>query len=99
MIRNFLCKACFSFILLSLICFSGDLATANENQKMDINTASLEELASLKGIGEKKAQSIVKYRHNNDPFMTIDELKNVNGIGDKLFERIKGEIEVKPATE
>ena len=99
MVNKILRKAFFSFILLSLICFFGELSTANENQKMDINTASLEELSSLKGIGEKKAQSIIKYRHNNDPFKTIEDLKNVNGIGDKLFERIKGQIEVKPSTE
>ncbi|ENM5826010.1 ComEA family DNA-binding protein [Vibrio metoecus] len=50
---------------------------------VNINTASAEELATLlKGIGVKKAQAIVEYREANGPFLTIDDLAKVKGIGD-----------------
>ncbi|WAC09088.1 MAG: helix-hairpin-helix domain-containing protein [Thermodesulfobacteriota bacterium] len=62
---------------------------------MNINTASAEDLTSLKGIGEKTAQAIVEYREKNGAFKAIEDIKNVKGIGDKKFEVIKGSICVK----
>jgi len=62
---------------------------------ININTASAEELATLKGIGDKTAQAIVAYRQKNGPFKSIEDLKNVKGIGDKKFEAIKANICVK----
>ena len=62
--------------------------------KININTASLSELMSLSGIGERKAQSIITYRNTNGFFKNIEELKNVDGIGDALFESIKEDITV-----
>jgi len=65
----------------------------NQNTKININTATLEELMTLSGIGESKAKSIIKYREEN-PFKTIEDLKNVTGIGDNLFAQIKENITV-----
>ena len=61
--------------------------------KININSASKEELESLPGIGESKANSIIEYRNSNK-FNSIEDIKNVNGIGDSLFEKIKDNIEV-----
>lgn len=64
------------------------------NKKISINTSSIEELSSLEGIGESKAQAIIAYRTINGPFKTIEDLKLVNGIGDVLFEKIKEKITI-----
>jgi competence protein ComEA len=61
--------------------------------KININTASKEELESLEGIGSSKADSIIEYREKNT-FISIEDIKNVNGIGDSLYEKIKDIIEV-----
>ena len=50
---------------------------------------------TLSGIGEAKAQSILQYRERVGPFQRIEELKNVSGIGDAMFERVKEQITVK----
>ena len=62
---------------------------------ININTASAEELTSLKGIGEKTAQAIVEYRQKNGAFKAIEDIKNVKGISDKKFEVFKSSICVK----
>lgn len=61
---------------------------------VNINTASKEELMTLKGIGEATAEAIIEYRKENK-FTKIEDIKNVKGIGDKKFESIKEDIEVK----
>lgn len=58
---------------------------------VDINTADKKELMTLDGIGAKKAEAIIKYRTNNK-FNSIEDLKKVDGIGDKLFDKIKDKI-------
>lgn len=63
--------------------------------KIDLNTAGLEELMTLSGIGEAKANSILQYREKVGPFQSIEELKNVSGIGDAMFERVRDSIIVK----
>jgi len=60
---------------------------------VNINTASKEELMSITGIGESKANSIIEYRKENK-FNSIEDIKNVSGIGDKFFEQIKDYITV-----
>ena len=59
-----------------------------ENTKISINTASLEELMTLSGIGEKTATKIIEYRKEN-LFENFEDIKNVSGIGDSLYEKIK----------
>jgi len=62
--------------------------------KVNINTATAEELDTLPGIGPAIAQRIIEYRQTDGPFRSIEEIKNVSGIGDKLFERLKDLITV-----
>lgn len=71
-------------------------SNANENiySLININTASVEMLQSLNGIGESYAKKIVEYRKANGSFKTIEEIKNVSGIGDAKFSKIKKYIEV-----
>lgn len=66
----------------------------NTSTKVSLNNATLEELLTLSGIGESKANLIINYRNENGGFKTIDEIKNVKGIGDKLFEKIKDNITI-----
>jgi competence protein ComEA len=61
---------------------------------ININTASVEELTHLKGVGEKYAEAIVHYRKEHGPFKAAEEIINVPGIGQKTFEANKGRITV-----
>ena len=61
---------------------------------VNINTANVDELASLSGIGKVKAEAIVAYRTANGKFKTAEDLTKVKGIGDKTVEKIKGELTV-----
>jgi len=69
-----------------------DAATAMIN----INTASVEELDKLPGIGPSIAKAIIDYRTKNGPFKQIEDINDVKGIGDALFEKIKDQITVGP---
>jgi competence protein ComEA len=69
-------------------------AAMAETGKIDINKATVEELATLEGIGPQKAQAIVDHRENNGPFRTPVDLTNVPGIGPKTFEANKDRIAV-----
>jgi competence protein ComEA len=62
--------------------------------KVNINAATVEELDTLPGIGPAIAQRIIDYRTANGPFKSIEEIKNVAGIGDATFEKIKDRITV-----
>ena len=69
-------------------------ATASEEKLININTASVAELSELKGIGAAKAQQIVAYREKSGLFKSVDELRQVNGIGDKLLERLRPQVTI-----
>src|SRR5439155_2314902 len=59
---------------------------------VNINTATKEELTSLKGIGEKRAQEIINYRTKNGPFKSVDDLEKVPGIGPGIMKQIRSEV-------
>ena len=67
---------------------------ANKNNLININTASIQELDTLPGIGEATANKIVNYREEKGKFNSIEEIKNVNGIGDKKYEELKTLISI-----
>lgn len=64
------------------------------DRKININTATKEELMSLKGIGEKRAEDIIDFRKANGKFGTIEDIKKVPGIKENAFEKIKDNITV-----
>lgn len=65
----------------------------NNNQLIDINTCTIDELLTLPGIGESKANNIIEYRKKNK-FNTINDIMNVSGISESLFNKIKEYIKV-----
>ena len=75
-----------------------DKATSNEQETItepiNINTATVSDFDKLPGIGASKAESIVQYREKNGPFQKIEDLKEISGIGDALFEKIKDYITI-----
>ncbi len=66
---------------------------ATLSEKISLNEATQKELEMLSGIGEAKAKIIIEYRENK-PFETIEELKDIKGIGEKIFEKIKDYITI-----
>ncbi len=74
---------------------SDNVSNSSESGSLiNINTASSEQLTTLPGIGDAKANNIIAYRTEVGYFKTIEELKNVNGIGDATFEQLKSLITV-----
>ena len=68
--------------------------TSEEEGKVNLNQASKEELMTLNGVGEKKAEKIIEHREENGSFKSIEEIKNVNGFGEKTFESLKSSITI-----
>ncbi len=67
---------------------------ADEPGKININTATAAELTALPGIGEVKAQRIVDYREENGAFVSVEQLTDVNGIGEKTLEKLRDYVTV-----
>ena len=65
-----------------------------QDDRIDINTASKEQLMTLSGIGEAKAANIISYRESNGGFSAPEELMQVNGIGEGVYARIQDKIKV-----
>ncbi len=80
-------------VVLSIAIFS--LIAANTHasgEKININTATIEQLSEIPGIGPATAQRIVEYRQENGVFSSVDEIVNVRGIGPKTLENIRDSI-------
>ena len=73
---------------------SSETSTSVASGKVNINTATVEQLTTLKGVGEATAQKIIDYRQQNGSFKKIEDLKNVSGIGDKRYAALKDSITV-----
>jgi competence protein ComEA len=74
----------------------GDKASSVlQSEKINLNTANLKTLSSLKGIGPERAKNILDYRSKNGTFKSIQELKKVKGIGDKIYSKIAPLLTVK----
>ena len=65
---------------------------------VNINTASKEELTTIKGIGDKRAQEIIDYRKKNGDFKSVDELEKVPGIGPGTMKQIRSQVTVSGKT-
>src|SRR5262245_44253356 len=83
--RNFMKKLLLVWVIWFAIC---GVALAAVN----INTATKEELTSLKGIGDKRAQDIIDYRTKHGPFKSVDDLEKVPGIGPGTMKQIRSEL-------
>ena len=89
-----LCNACFSTF--------GNLALADPANKVrqmqmatvNLNTATLQELTTLPGVGKKKAAAIIEYRSKNGKFKSVDDLTKVKGVGTKMLAKLKGRLNV-----
>lgn len=75
-----------------LIAQSGGSISGTENQLININTASKEELMTLPGIGESKAEKIISYREQNGRFSSAEGIMEISGIKDGLYNKIKDRI-------
>src|SRR5436309_1996494 len=65
-----------------------------DNGKININSAGVDELVTLPGIGKAYAERIIEYREKNGPFKKVEDIINVRGIGEKTFERIKDRLTI-----
>ena len=69
--------------------YIGETLNMSEDKLIDINKADIKELCSIPGIGEARATAIIEYRDSNGGFKEIEELKNISGIKDATFNKIK----------
>jgi competence protein ComEA len=82
-----------ALLFAALLAYAG-LAFAAVN----INSATKEQLESLDGVGPVKAQAIIDYRKKNGPFKKLEDVKNVDGIGEATYDKIKGNIQLSGTT-
>lgn len=71
-----------------------DVVVGKEIGKINLNTATKEQIMTLKGIGESKAAAIINYRQTKGVFKKLEDLKNIKGFSDKMIETLKSEVSV-----
>ena len=81
---------------IPIVATPGPTVVAVTTELININTASSAELETLPGIGPSLAQRVIEYREQNGPFVTIEDLDNVSGIGPGLIERFRDQVTVGP---
>lgn len=86
-------KECICPSIKNISCFNNAVTNLdgliNNTGKVSVNSALIDELITLPGIGEAKAKLIIEYREQNNGFKDIEEIMNIKGIGEKMFEKIK----------
>lgn len=78
----------------SIIENSNENIKSNESKLININTAGMNELTTLSGIGKSKAEAIITYRQNNGLFKSIEDIMKVSGIGKSTYEKFKANITI-----
>jgi competence protein ComEA len=78
----------FTFLIGSI----APVLSAEQTEMININTATVKEIMKLPGIGKKKAEAVIAFRQDNGGFEDINDLKKIDGIGKKTFEKIKEHI-------
>lgn len=95
--KNNACKNNNNNVISNDSCINNEIIQESNNdidKKISINTANLDLMITLPGIGEEKAKTIIAYRNEHGLFEKIEDIMNVSGIGEKLFEKIKDYITV-----
>ena len=87
----------FCAVLIAFMIFAAPAFSSDVTAKVNANTATAEELTAIKGVGPAIAKKIIEYREQNGPFATVEDIKNVSGIGDKIIEDNKDIITVDAA--
>ena len=87
MVKKLLLSLCLTFMLVSGAAFSAD--------KINVNTANVEQLQMIKGVGSSTANAIVKYRKDHGEFKSVSDLVQVKGIGNKKLEKLSNQVTVK----
>lgn len=82
------------WLLLSALLLCGPSLGFAAESPVDLNRANAEQLEALDGIGAAKARAIIEFRDANGPFATVDDLRQVRGIGDKLLAALKPQVTV-----
>ncbi len=86
--------ACLLLVWLSPVGYADMGRTGGKDMRININKASVEKLVELPRVGQAVAKRIVLFREKNGPFKTLEDLKSVRGIGDKVFDQIRPRIRV-----
>ncbi len=81
-------------LALALSTVSAPVLATAATEPVDVNQATVAQLEALDGIGAAKAQAIVEFRDANGPFTSVDDLRKVRGIGDKLLASLRPQITV-----
>lgn len=87
-------KVLIAWLLVCFMLVTAAPLVAAADGKIDINTASAEELTQLNKIGPTTAERIVAYRSANGPFKSVDDLKNVKGVGDRILDLNRDRITI-----